>query len=165
MPSAEAWAAIEVRDAEEVGDEQRCRLLVDELRRPGLLDAAVVHHRDAIAHRERLFLVVRDEHEGDADLGLQRLQLDLEVLAQPCVEGAERLVEEKHAGPEDERAGERDALLLAARELARLAAPERAELDDVEDLGDALALLLLRHALVLQPEGDVVGDDRCGNSA
>ena len=114
----------QVRDAEEVGDEHRPRLLVDLARRARLLDGALAHHRDAVAHRERFLLVVRDEHEGDPELGLQRLQLDLEVLAQPGVERAERLVEQQHARPEHERPRERDALLLAAGELRRLAPRE-----------------------------------------
>ena len=46
------------------------------------------------------------------------LELELHVLAQLLVERAERLVHQEHAG-EDERAGERHALLLAAGELAR----------------------------------------------
>ena len=51
-----------------------------------------------------------------------RLELDLHLLAQLEVEGAERLVEEQHPGPVDERAGEGDALALAAGQLAGLAA-------------------------------------------
>ena len=46
--------------AEEVGDERRGRPLVDLARRADLLDRAVVHHDDAVGHRQRLFLVVRD---------------------------------------------------------------------------------------------------------
>ena len=42
-------------------------------------------------------------------------------------------------GPVDERAGERDALLLAAGELRRLALAEAAELDELERLADARA--------------------------
>ena len=45
------------------------------------------------------------------------LQQHLQLLAQLQVERAERLVEQQHLGVEDERASERDALLLAAREL------------------------------------------------
>ena len=82
----------------------------------------VVEHRDAVAHRERLVLVVGDEHERDADLALDRLQLDLHLLAELEVESAERLVEQQHRRPVDQRPGERDALALAAGELVRLAA-------------------------------------------
>ena len=79
-----------------------------------LLDAAVAHDDDRVAHRQRLFLVVGHVHERDPDLALEGLELELHLLAQLEVEGAERLVEEEHGGPVDERAGERDALLLAA---------------------------------------------------
>ena len=44
-----------------------------------LLDPAVGHDGDAVAHGQRLFLVVGDIDEGDADLLLQRLQLDLQL--------------------------------------------------------------------------------------
>ena len=53
------------------------------------------------------------------DLLLDALELDLQVLAQLEVQRAERLVEQQHARPVDQRSGERDALALAARELAR----------------------------------------------
>ena len=53
-----------------------------------------VHHRQPVAHGERLFLIVRDVHKRDADLSLQRDQLELELLAQLGIEGTERLIEE-----------------------------------------------------------------------
>ena len=111
--------------------------LVDGLGVGELLDVAVEHDRDAVAHGHRLFLVVGDEDEGDAELALEQLELDLHLLAQLAVERAERLVEEQHAGPVDERPGERDALLLAARQLPRLAVRELGHLDHVERLADA----------------------------
>src|SRR5207248_1392399 len=56
-------APIEVEDvhrADEVGDEIGGGMLVDLAWRAELLDAAAVHDGDAVRHRERLFLVVRD---------------------------------------------------------------------------------------------------------
>ena len=99
------------------GDELALRMLVHLRRRPDLLDLPLVEDREAIRHRQRLFLVVRDVDEGDADLALDRLQLDLHLLAQLEVERAERLVEEEHLRPVHDRARERDALSLAAGEL------------------------------------------------
>jgi hypothetical protein len=49
---------------------------------------------------------VRDEDERDPDLGLERLELDLEVLGQLRVERAQRLVEQQHARPQHEGARE-----------------------------------------------------------
>src|SRR5205085_3394756 len=53
---------------------------------------------------------------------------------------------------------ERDTLLLPAGELARPAAFESYELDDLQDVVDSFAMLLPRHPLDLQSEGDVVVD-------
>ncbi len=104
-----------------------CGRFVELGRRGHLLDAAVVEHGDAVAHRERLALVVGDVDEGDADPALDRLQLDLHLLAELQVERAQRLVQQQHARPVDQGAGERHALALAAGELRRLAAAEAGE--------------------------------------
>ena len=86
------------------------------------------------------------------------LQLELHLLAQLQVERAERLVEQQDARAVDQRAGERDPLLLAARELARLAPVEPGEADELEDFEHALPQLAAAHALAAQPEGDVLED-------
>ena len=77
---------------------------------------------------------------------MQRLELDLHVGAQLAVERAQRLVEQQQMRREDERAGERHALLLAAGELSRQALGEVAELDQVE--GSPHASARSRHAAV-----------------
>ena len=102
------------------------RLLVDLGGRADLLDAALVEHRDAVAHRERLALVVGDEDERDADVALDLLQLDLHLLAELEVERTERLVEEQHPRSVHERPRERDPLALSTRELVRLPVSEAA---------------------------------------
>ena len=99
-----------------------------------------------------------DVDEGDPDLVLDPLQLQLHVLAELQVERAERLVEEEHARVVHERAAERDALLLAARELPGLALREPGEADELEHLVHAPFELILRDALPLEPERDVVLD-------
>ena len=57
---------------------------------------------------------MRDVDEGDRDVVLDQLQLELHLLAQLEIERAERLVEEQNARAVDERAGQGDTLLLAA---------------------------------------------------
>ncbi len=74
--------------------------------------------------------------ERDPDLLLDALELDLHLLAQLEVEGAERLVEEQHRRAVDERPRERDALGLAAGDLGRLALLEARQLDELEHLAD-----------------------------
>ncbi len=132
--------------------------LVELARRRHLLDAPAVHHRDAVGHGERLFLVVRHVDRRDADLALQPLQLDLHVVAQLLVERAERLVEQEHGRPGDERARERDPLLLAAGKLARIALAVAGELHERERLGDAPPDLRPLHALHAEAERHVLRD-------
>ena len=108
------------------GRAQRQRVRVgrpreDLLRRAVLDDTAEVQHRGLLAelldHRQ----VVRDQHVGEPafapELGDEledpRLHRD--------VERARRLVEDQHPGLDRERAGDRHALALAARELVRVA--------------------------------------------
>ena len=147
-----ARALHQVGLAEEARDERRRRPLVGLVRRADLLGAALVHHHDAVGERHRLALVVRDQDGRRADGALDLAQLDLHLLAQLGVEVRQRLVEQQDLRPDHQRAGERHALLLAARELARKAAGELAEPDEVERLADALRALGGSDALHLEAE-------------
>ena len=121
------------------GEERRRRPLVEVARRALLLDAAGVHDDDAVGDRHRLLLVVRDVDHGEAEPLLQLADLLAHLAAQPGVEVAERLVEQQHRRLQHQGAGDGDALLLAARQLRRLALAVAVE----ADLGQALERLLL----------------------
>jgi hypothetical protein len=82
-------------------------------------DAAAAHDRDPVRHGHRLFLVVSHVDRRDPERALQLADLVSHLYAQLGVEIGQRLVEQQHARPDDDRARERDALLLAAGELAR----------------------------------------------
>ena len=103
----------EVGDAEEVGDVRARRFLVRFLRRSDLLDHTLVHHGKAVAHGQRLLLIVGDVDERDAHVLVERAEFDLQRLAQLRVERAERLVEQQDLRAQHQRPGESDALLLA----------------------------------------------------
>ena len=85
--------------------------------------------------------------QADADLGVERRQ---------------RLVEQQHARARRQRAGQRDALLLAARQLEGIALAVAGEADELEHLLDARVALGLRLARDLEAEADVVGDVHVG---
>ena len=134
-------------------------IFVDFGRRADLADAALVHDGDAGGERHRLFLVVGDDDEGDAGLVLDVHELELGVLAQLLVERAERLVEQQQLRLLGERAGERDALALAAGELMRLAAGERRRA--ARGRASRLTRSLrcgVGHRLVLQAVADILLD-------
>ena len=108
---------VHLRRADEAGDEQIGRPREDLVRRGDLLDQAGAHDRDAIGHGQRLELIVGDD-DGRLVQALQHL-LDLAAhgLAQLHVQARERLVEQEALGVADDRAPDRDPLLLALGEL------------------------------------------------
>ena len=114
-------------------------LLVDLVRRADLGDAALVHDGEPARHGHRLLLVVRHHDEGEAELLLQAHQFEARALAQLAVERGQRLVEQQELGPLDQRAGQRHALALAARELRRPALAVVAKPHLVQRLADARA--------------------------
>ena len=67
----------------------------------------------------------------------QLQQLLVEVVADDLVERAERLVHQQQVGVEGQRAGDRGALLHAARELPGKFVLEAGEVDEVEVARDA----------------------------
>ena len=89
--------------------------------------------------------VVRHDDERQP-LGAQRLEHGEDLVAHALVEVAGRLVGQQHARALDDRAGDRDALLLTARQLARPVVGAIGEADVRERLGDARRALGLRAA-------------------
>ena len=117
--------------------------------------AALLEGDHAAAHLVDHLAVVGDDEHGRAGA------VDpVEQLHDPDrrlgVEVAGRLVGEQKRRVVDERAGDRDALLLAARELVGVVVDLRLQADQPEDLGHLAADLRARLADHLQRVGDVV---------
>ena len=100
------------RDIEAVWD------LVDLARRADLRDAAGLDDADLRRHRHGLDLIMGDVEKGRAELDLDALELEPQFGAQLRVERGQRLVHEEDGGPAHQRAADRHALHLAAREIA-----------------------------------------------
>ena len=126
--------------------------------RPDLLDPTGIHHDDPIGDRERLGLVVRDVDGGLAGLALEVEDRVFERVPQVPIERGQRLVEQEHRRVGGEDPGQRDPLLLAARELGRQARAVAGQLDEGEHLVDARPDRVFLRALHGQSEPDVVGD-------
>jgi len=94
--------------------------------------------------------------EGDADLFLEGLQLDLEGLAQLGVQGAQRLVQEQDLGVEDQGPGQGHPLLLPSRQLRGAPSLHAGQPHAFERGQDHASSLLLGDAPVREPEGHVV---------
>ena len=110
--------------------------------------APSVEHGDAVAEQDRLVDVVGDEHDGLVQLALQLEELLLQLGPHDRVDGAERLVHQQHGRVGGEGAGHADALLLAARQLGRVAVGVgRRQPDQLEQLERAR----LRDRFLSQP--------------
>src|SRR6056297_174963 len=151
-----AVAVDEAHQADEFRDLAGARPAVERLRRVELGDAALEHHRDAVRHRQRLFLVVGDEDKGDADLPLETPELALHLLAHLLVERRKRLVEQQHLRLENERPRKGNPLALAAGKRVSPPSAEAREPNHLERGPDLAPLLLPREPRTSQPEGDVL---------
>ena len=134
----------EVERPDERRHERRRREVVDLGGCADLLDPALAHHDDPVGQRQRLLLVVGDVDGRDPELALDRPDLLAKGDPDLGVEGRQRLVEEEDLGLDGEGPGEGDALLLPARELVRVAAALLGQVDQLEQLADALPDLVLR---------------------
>ena len=102
------------RAADEPRDEAVDRLVIQLLRRAHLLQKTFVHHRDPLAHRHRLDLVVGDVDHGRLEALVEPGDLGTGLHAQLGIEVRERLVHEEHRRLADDRTTEGDPLALAA---------------------------------------------------
>ena len=100
---------------------------------------------------------MRDEEEGQVELRLQVFHQVDDLRLDGDVEGRDRLVGNDEARVEDERAGDADALALAARELVRIAVDE---VGIEPDHAHHLLHPLLRRLAAGDPEvAERLGDD------
>src|SRR5690349_18184567 len=103
----------------------------------GLDDAALLHDDDPVGERADDVHLVRDDEDRDSELPVDAAEEAEHLLRRVGVESARGLVGEKDPGAGGEGAGDADALLLAARELFRVAAGLVGEADEPEELLDA----------------------------
>ena len=77
---------------------------------------AVADDDHPVGKRDRLGDIVGDENRGKAVLAPDALEQAVHLHPRQRIERAERLVEEKNAGPAHQGTRKRDALALAARQ-------------------------------------------------
>ncbi len=98
-------------------DEEVHRMVVQLLRLGHLLQFALAHDRDTLAHRHRLDLVVGDVDRRHAEVVLDLADLRAHLHAKLGVEVRERLVHQERGRLAHDRSSHRHALSLTAREL------------------------------------------------
>ena len=114
------------------------------------------HHDDAGREEDGLGDRVRDEDDRAAALLPDPQQLEVQALARHLVQRAERLVHQQQRRAEGERTRDRDPLLHPARELPRMVLLEALELDEVDQLLDAVVPLPAVPAEDLERQPDVL---------
>ena len=144
--------------AEEAGELGVDGIAIQRLRVGGLDDRAVAHDGDDIGQRQRLLLVVGHQQRRGAALAQHAAHLGAHLRAQAGIEGVEGLVEQHQLGRGRERAGERDALLLAPGELVRAALGQVGQPDQLQQLSHATGVALRTR----KSKGDVGGDVEVG---
>src|SRR5262249_9653134 len=125
--------------AQERGRVERTRGPVELLGLPDLDQAPALDDSDPVGDLEGLLLVVRDEDGRQAEPLLDLAEAPAKLRPDLHVQRAEGLVQQEDLRLVGQRPRQGDPLLLAARELARVALAEASEADEVEQL---LALLL-----------------------
>ena len=143
------------RAADEARDIGVLRLLVELGRAADLLDPAVAHHDDAVAHAQRLDLVVRDVEGRHAEPLLQLDDFGAHLHAQRRVEVGERLVHQEDARLAHDGAAERHALPLAAGQFLRPPLKDAFDAEHLRGLAHAVLDLRLRRLSQAHAEGDV----------
>ena len=117
-------------------------------------DAAAAEHDGARAQPRHEVDGVGRDHQGRVDGAQER---DERLLARGIEPGG-RLVEQQHARPHGEHAGETGALLLAEAELLDGTRRERGDAEGGERAGDATVALGVVEPLVGGAEAHVLGD-------
>ena len=122
------------RRADERRDEEIVRRLVEPLRHVDLDDPPVAHHRDSLAERHRLGLIVRHVDARDREPRMELRERRAHPDAELRVEVRERLVHQERLRLADDRPAHRDALPLPAGEVRGLAVEQVLEPEQRRDL-------------------------------
>ena len=113
------------------------------------------HHDNFVRHCKGFGLIVGYENRGDADAVLNGFQLNAHVFAQVGIKGGKRLIKQEHIWLDHDGAGQGDALLLTARELAWVTVFDIGQAHDIERVFDFLGHVRLGDIAVFEAEGDV----------
>ena len=121
-----------------------------------LLDEAVLHNHDAIAHGHSLGLVVGNIDEGCTQLLMQLGELGPHLGAQLGVQVGERFVEQEDLGFTHDGTAQGDTLTLTAGQRLRLPVEQVGDIQDAGRLFDAAFDLVLGGFPQFQAESHVL---------
>ena len=138
------------RGADEAGDEDVGRAIVQLGRGTDLLQDTELDDGDAIAHRQSLGLIVGHVQGGDTQLALQSSNLGTGLDTELGVQVGQRLIHEEDLRLTNDCTAHGHALTLTTGQSLRLTIEVLGQVEDLSGLLDALADLVLRSAGDLQ---------------
>ena len=124
----------QIGGTEESRHEAGGRVTVETLRAADFQQAAHLHDANPVRERKRFLLIVGDQDGAHADTALHRAHGLAQLDADLGVERAERFVQQQNGGLVRQRTRDGHALLLTARELARVALVVALEGDQLQEL-------------------------------
>ena len=95
-----------------IGHESGIWISVDLLRGTDLDNAALVENGNSVGHRQRLTLIVGNEHKGYAQGFLQSLEFFLHLLPKFQIQRTQWFIQEQDFGLVDNRPGQGNSLAL-----------------------------------------------------
>ena len=116
----------------------------DRDRRPALQRPTAMQDRQTVGEQRRLVEVVGDQDDRHRQLPAQVRKFAIELLPGRLVDCRKRFVEQEHVGIAGERAGDRDPLLLAARESGWPAMLKPRQVDKIEEFTGSFTALVAR---------------------
>lgn len=114
----------EVGDADKASDKAIGRSLISLGGWRMLVDLPVVHHHNLVGHDQRLPLIVGDIDGRHPEFLLDASKLKLHVFTEFTIKRSKRFIKKEKIRLEYESSGDRNPLLLAARELLDPTLPE-----------------------------------------
>ncbi len=131
-------------------------IIVQVLRGIDLLDDAVLHNDDAVAHGHSLGLVVGNVDEGGSQLLVQLDDLGTHAGTQLSIQVGQRLVQQEDGRVTNHCAAQSNTLALTTGQSLRLTVKQVLDLQDLSSLTNALVDLVLGHLAQLQAERHVL---------
>ena len=109
-------------------------MIIQVLRRVDLLNEAVLHNNNTVAHRHSFGLVVGNIDEGGAQSQVQLRDLGSHLCTQLCVQVGERLVKQEDLRVTDDCTAQRNTLSLTTGESLRLSVEKVRDVEDSSSL-------------------------------
>ena len=132
------------------------RMVVDFVRRTGLLHNAVVNEKDSVAHGHGFRLVMRHIDDGDTKRFGNVLDFKAHGFPQFGIEIGKRLIQKEEIRFSHQRTGQSDTLLLPTGKLVGQAIGIPGEVNGFQNLVNPCPDLFSLHMFNLQRIGDVV---------